>query len=661
MLRYPTKVAVFAIAISTAAHAQTADSEAARFGAREGIVDISISPDGSRIAVVVPRPSAPGEGILVVPLDGGKTMAIPGSNGGDEKLHYCHWSTEARLVCAVNYVVKDAGRLLGYSRIVAVSADGSGARLLTPKTASNSYFEVQSGGQVIDLVSPDGGNSVLMTHDVAPQMTTGNFTARGREGRSVISIDTVSGKFRQVETPRPSAAEYISDGQGQVRIMGTRSSDSNGYMSNRSTYSFRPAGSRDWQTLSVVESDGTGSTGFVPHAVDSKLDVVYGFAGVRGGFSALFKQQLAPGTKPELVLGRNDVDVDGLVRIGREQRVVGVSYATDKRFVEFFDPELKALSASLRKVLPAGSQVSFVDASAGENKLVLLVSSDTNPGVFYLYDKQTRKLGELLPVRPELAGMKLAEQKPITFPAADGTPIPGYLTLPPGSDGKNLPAIVMPHGGPSARDEWGFDWFSQYFASKGFAVLQPNYRGSSGYGSGFFQQNGFKSWRTAIGDVNDAGRWLASQGIAAPGKLAIVGWSYGGYAALQSAVVDPDLFKAIVAVAPVTDLKVWRDESATFSNAKIMEQYVGDGPHLQEGSPARHAAMFKAPVLLFHGDMDQNVGVGESRTMAQQLKSAGKSVEYVEFKGLDHQLDESAARTRLLSQSAAFLKSVMGL
>jgi dipeptidyl aminopeptidase/acylaminoacyl peptidase len=168
-----------------------------------------------------------------------------------------------------------------------------------------------------------------------------------------------------------------------------------------------------------------------------------------------------------------------------------------------------------------------------------------------------------MPERPDLADYKLAPVKAITYKAADGTDIPAYLTLPPGSDGKNIPAIVMPHGGPASRDEWGFDWLSQFFAHQGYAVLQPNFRGSSGYGEAWFQKNGYQSWKTAIGDVNDAGRWLSAQGIAAPGKLAIVGWSYGGYAALQSAVLDPDLFKAIVAVAPVTDLETCDRSSRT--------------------------------------------------------------------------------------------------
>ena len=394
--------------------------------------------------------------------------------------------------------------------------------------------------------------------------------------------------------------------------------------------------------------------------MDSKQDVVYGFDD-KDGRRALYRVALTEGLKRDLVLERPDVDVDGLIQIGRQGRVVGATYATEKRAVEFFDSDLKALAASLRKPLGADALVSFVDASADENRLVVFVGSDTDAGRYYLLDRKTRHMDELLPVRPPLEKATLAPVKAITYRAADGTMIPAYLTLPIGGAAKGLPAIVMPHGGPSSRDEWGFDWLPQYFAARGYAVLQPNYRGSSGYGSRWFQKNGFQSWRTAIGDIDDAGRWLVAQGIASPSELAIVGWSYGGYAALQSNVLDPDLFKAVVAVAPVTDLETLRGESKNYTNHALNDAFIGHGAHVREGSPAQNAARFRAPVLMFHGDLDANVGIGESRLMAAKLREAGKKVELVEFHDLDHQLPDDTARATLLAKSDAFLRASMGI
>jgi dipeptidyl aminopeptidase/acylaminoacyl peptidase len=249
--------------------------------------------------------------------------------------------------------------------------------------------------------------------------------------------------------------------------------------------------------------------------------------------------------------------------------------------------------------------------------------------------------------------------KPVAYKAADGTQVPGYLTVPPGSEGKKIPAIVMPHGGPASRDTWGFDWMVQFFVTRGYAVLQPNFRGSSGYGNDWFQNNGFQSWKVAIGDVNDAGRWLVSQGIADPQKLAIVGWSYGGYAALQANVLDPDLYKAVVAIAPVTDLGALKDDAREFTNNRVVQAYIGDGPHVTEGSPARRADAFKAPVLIFHGDKDINVNIDQSRLMERALKKAGKTSELIVYPKIDHQLRDSAVRIDMLEKTDAFLTKAL--
>jgi dipeptidyl aminopeptidase/acylaminoacyl peptidase len=236
------------------------------------------------------------------------------------------------------------------------------------------------------------------------------------------------------------------------------------------------------------------------------------------------------------------------------------------------------------------------------------------------------------------------------------------LTLPPGMvTAKGLPALVMPHGGPAARDEWGFDWLAQYFAYRGYAVLQPNYRGSSGYGDRWFVDNGFRSWQTAVNDIADGGRWLVAQGVADPARLAIMGWSYGGYAALQSAVLAPKLFKAVVAVAPVTDFEMLKEEAKSWTSSDEVQAYVGSGPHIQAGSPLRHASEFQVPVLMFHGDMDITVGIGESVAMNAALRSAGKASELVSYPKLDHHLRDGAVRADLLRRADAFLRNALGI
>ena len=656
-----TLPAVLALPVAAAAQdAAAVISTEAAFGARE-IQQLSLSPDGTHIAMIVPMKGR-GAMLRIADMVGGKIAdPILSSSGDPESLRDCRWSTNTRLVCRFITTAHTGTDLLAFSRALAIDSNGGNRKILSARTNERSLGIMQDGGNVIDWTADGAEGAVLMTRKFVPEAMIGTLLARSAVGLGVERIDTVTLTRRVIEPARANAIEYISDGQGSVRIVGSRAMTSGGYDGAKVIYSYRKAGDRAWQPLSQVASTVSGGkSGFDPYAIDPALNVAYGFDD-RDGRQALYKIALDGSLKRDLVLARPDVDVDQLIRLGRKNRVVGAAYATDRREVEFFDPTLQKLAASLRKALPGRPLITFVDASANETKLLLFAGSDVDPGRYYLLDRTTNKMGEVAPSRPELGKTTLASVQSITFRAADGTMIPGYLTLPIGGTGKGLPAIVMPHGGPGSRDEWGFDWLSQYFAARGFAVLQPNFRGSTGYGSAWFQKNGFQSWRTAIGDVNDAGRWLMSQGIAAPDKLAIVGWSYGGYAALQSAVLDPGLFKAVIGIAPVTDLDALREESRGFTAFAQVDTFIGHGAHIQAGSPARNADKIKVPVLLFHGDRDRNVGIGESRLMAAKLRGAGGKVELVEFSGLDHQLDDDVARTAMLTKADAFLRTSLGM
>jgi dipeptidyl aminopeptidase/acylaminoacyl peptidase len=645
-------LAALPLLLSGAAFAQSQDAK--NFGNREMVENISLSPDGSHVAIIEPI-SGRGSAVTVANLATGDANVALRSSGNPDRLRSCQWASASRIVCRA-YFIEDFSQKMGLTRLVSVNRDGSGLNVLSSRQSDRALGIAQSGGSVIDW-GPDGSDgSVLMTRVFLPEYSTGTHLSKSRTGLGVELVDTASLKRRQVESANRAAFEYISDGHGVVRIMGTQDDSGSGNYS----YLYRAPGDRDWKKLGNLQVTGGLERGFNPYAVDRDANLVYGFD-EKDGRRALYSVALDGSLNRTLILAHPQVDVDGLIRIGRQQRVVGASFVTDKRRADYFDPELRQLRASLGKALPGKPLVTFVDATADESKLLLLAGGDNDPGTYYVYDKASKQLAEVVPARPHLAKTPLASVKPISFPAADGTMIPGYLTVPAGSDGRNLPAIVMPHGGPAARDEWGFDWLAQFYAARGFAVLQPNFRGSAGYGNAWFQKNGFQSWRTAIGDVNDGGRWLVREGIAAPGKLAILGWSYGGYAALQSAVLDPELFKAIVAIAPVTDLETLRSEARSYANYNQVDEFIGSGKHVREGSPAQNAARIQAPVLLFHGDQDLNVGIGESRLMASKLRGVGKQVEMVEFDGLDHQLEDSAARAQMLDKSDTFLRTALAL
>lgn len=628
---------------------------AAAFGARESIESVRLSPDGSKLAYVAPI-AGQGSALYVVDLASGQPRRATAVDGEKQRLAGCSWVSNARLVCTVFAMVTDGDRVFPVSRVVAVGADGGNIKVLSQADSHEAAYANLYGGEVIDWL-PDDEGAVLMGRQYVPEMRENTRLEKKEEGFGVDRVDTATLASKRVVPPKRNASEYISDGRGNVRIMGM-SPTAAGMMGRTIDYFYRTKGSDDWKPFGSYNR--LTRQGPNPYAVDAERDAAYVMERTNGR-NALYRVALDGSMRKELLFAHPEVDVAGVVRIGRRGRVVGASYVTDKREAVYFDEELKKLAGSLSKALPGLPLIHFVDSSVDESKLLLFAGSDTDPGRYYLYDKNSRKLEELMLQRPQLEKVALASVKPVSYRAADGTQIPAYLTLPPGSSGKGLPALVMPHGGPGARDEWGFDWLAQYFAHRGFAVLQPNFRGSAGYGDEWFKENGFKSWRTAIGDVNDAGRWLVAQGIADPAKLGAFGWSYGGYAALQSNVVAPDLFKAIVAVAPVTDLNLLKEESRGWTNFTLVSDYIGSGPHIREGSPAQNAAAIKAPVLLFHGDLDLNVDVLESKLMKDKLEDAGKSVELVLYPKLDHYLEDSAVRADMLKKSDAFLRESMGM
>ena len=633
---------------------------AAAFGARPTVAELRLSPDGRTVAYLSPLA---GQGTVVYTLslakDARPQVALT-ADGAPERIEHCNWVANDRLVCSVYAVIRETAQLtMQYAeRLVAIDLNGRNPKLLGKRRNTYSRGVALGDGDIVDWL-PDQDGAVLMSRVTLPDDHIGSHIGSREEGLGVDLIDTRTLAAKPVEHAVRDAARYISDGRGTVRIMQSWIVQANGFDTGSERFVYRRKGSRQWEPLSTY--DRVHREGFLPLAVDPDLDVAYGLR-KRDGRLALDSMALDGSLRETQVYARADVDLDQLVRIGRRQRVVGVSYATDYRTTYFTDPVIEQLLGSVSRALPTHPALRIVDSSVDENKLLLFAGSDHDAGVYYLFDRETRQLQTFLVVRNELENVTLATVKPISYPAADGSSVPGYLTLPPGvENAKSLPAIVMPHGGPGSRDEWGFDWLAQFYASRGFAVLQPNFRGSAGYGDAWFQRNGFRSWPAAIGDVLDGGRWLVAQGIASPDKLAIVGWSYGGYAALQSAVTDASVFKAVVAVAPVTDLIDFKQQFRYWSNYYLLQDYLGEGPQAVEGSPARNAQKIKVPVLLFHGTDDINVSYVQSQLMDKSLAAAGARHELVTFDHLDHYLDDSAARTQLLRRSEAFLRQALGL
>jgi dipeptidyl aminopeptidase/acylaminoacyl peptidase len=636
------------------AHSKSLEADSIAFGVRESVANMDLSPDGNRAVFVAPGPGRSSI-VYIADIRAGTTSPILSSRGDPESIRWCAFVSDSRIACRYGAIVKQAGSLIPASRMIALDTSGKNVVELGQRASAYDAGLRQFDGSIIDWL-PGGNGSVLMTRTFVPESgrTGDSMISRTKNGIGVVSVDVTSLKAVNVEPPRVNAATFMSDGRGNVRLLGLVERTAEVQLSGRSKYLYRKAGSRDWLDLTPYQEDE-----FIPLAIDASIDSLYALR-KRDGRKSLVTVKLDGSAQETLVAANPRVDIDDVVRSSNGQRVIGYTYSDERRHTIYFDPEYKALAASLGKALPHLPQVSFLNTSRDGSKVLLFAGSDDDAGRYYLFDKTKKTLGEVMPARTMLAARPLSKVTPVTYKSSDGTDIPAYLTLPVGKPGKGLPAVVLPHGGPSSRDEWGFDWLAQFLAARGYAVIQPTYRGSAGFGDAWLAKNGFKGWRTSIGDVSAAARYLVSSGVADANRLAIVGWSYGGYAALQSAATEPSLYKAVVAIAPVTDLDLLKADYADFTNARITERFIGSGAHVAEGSPLRHAAAVKAPVLLVHGDLDVNVGVGHAQRMDAALRSAGKSSELLLFSGLDHQLEDSQARALMLSKMGALLDRTIG-
>lgn len=633
-------------------HAQATHSlaeDAAAFGAREAVVAATLSPDGSSVLYLTPGPG-PKTFSVISNLITGKSKTVLSTDGKPESLQWCNYSAAQRVVCAIGGNVTIADDLYGFRRLVSMTTDGADAKLLGRPTRFHDAYLANVDAKVLDWRDARDGK-VLMERSYIP--TESETVQDRREGVGVDLVDTETLRSDTVEQPNPTAQSYMTDGRGNVRIM-TVVDYSRGKMQPLVKYLYRPQDSQDWKTLVDYQEKA-----FDPLAVDAELNSLYALKKKDGRF-ALYRIKLDNTRAETFIAADPKVDIDGVVRVGEGQRVVGYYVAGDKPRTVYFDPEFAALNQSLQKALPKLPIIHFVDTTPNGRKMLIYAGSDNDPGRYYLFDRDNKSLNEAMIERPQLEGHVLAKMTPVTVRARDGAQIPAYLTLPPGKAAKNLPAIVMPHGGPSSRDYWDFDWLSQFFAARGYAVIQPEYRGSEGYGDKWLNENGFLNWKTSMADIADSAKWLGSQGIADPDRIAVVGWSYGGYAALQSAVTYPTTYKAVVAIAPVTDLATLKKDTSFYGPNNYINNFVGSGPYIVEGSPYRNAAGIQVPVLLVHGDLDTNVKFHQSQMMYDALKAQGTPVEFLTYPGLDHQLRDSKVRAEFLTKAAELLDRTIG-
>jgi len=420
-------------------------------------------------------------------------------------------------------------------------------------------------------------------------------------------------------------------------------------------------GARDRFRAFVIDGDGKGRT------MDDEWVQTYDIEGFaedpdtliiskinEQGRDALYSYSIASGDIAPLY-AHDDVDIDYVIDHPETGIAAGVAYTTDMQHYHYFDADLRKLQRSLEKVL-SGHSIEIVDKATGQEIYIIRATNDTNPGTYYWLDRQAKNLMPVAYHRNGIDPQHIAPTHRETVTARDGVNIPTYVTLPKSSDGKNLPTIVYPHGGPWARSTAEYDSMVAYFANRGYAVIQPNFRGSSGYGAAF-SEAGHRQWGGKMqDDVTDVTHWAFDQGIADPDRTCIVGWSYGGYAAAMGAAKEPDLYRCAASINGVTDLVSLRENDKNFIGFTEWRDKMGhETLSDKEVSPYHLADRIKVPVLFFAAEDDLRVPKSQSVKMAKRLKKQGTPVEIgmSDFGG--HGLWSEASKLQMLEMLDAFL------
>lgn len=373
---------------------------------------------------------------------------------------------------------------------------------------------------------------------------------------------------------------------------------------------------------------------------------------------AIFRVDVASADlKRELVYADPHYDVEGsLIYSPKTHDVVGVWHGESETGGIYWSAYHKALQGVLDKALP-GAYNAIVSTNRDENLFVAYSSSERNPGSYFLGNLTTGNLVPVASTYPQLDAGKLSARSKVKYTARDGQVIEAYLSRPAGSaPGKPLPAVVMPHGGPQVRDYADFDYEVEFLVSRGYLVLQPNFRGSSGYGFRFEMQAVQKWGGPMQDDLEDAAQWLVREKLAPADAIGIVGSSYGGYAALMAAATQQKTFRCAASIAGVTDLDELVAHSRYYKHSEVVEKQIGNKASLlRQKSPVYLADRITMPVLLVHGDKDRIVPVGHGRDMRDALKKHGKTFQYVELENGDHSLRIEEHRVKVLELLDAFL------
>ncbi|RZV34824.1 MAG: S9 family peptidase [Chromatiales bacterium] len=638
-MRMHTVIAIIFFALSTLAQAAP-DSKS--FGALPDIYDAAISPDASQIAMVMNV-----DGVLAI-----RVLRIDNLNepiravGLDDgvKPGWIRWANNDRVLVKLSKYETIYGGAGWASFIYTLDANTmQGKILVEPKDILR-----QDNAYVIDFLEDDPDH-ILMAFSDRTQM---------RDDIQRVNVET--GKYARLKRGLEGVQYWHTDQRGEPRIGQGRIDKVGDDFEWRLL--IRDVNADKWRPSK--EFPGLDPDTLIIGFNENPNELLIGYRGEKDTLG-IYVYDLDNKQIGEQLFHHDEYDVSGVVR-NVDGEMIGVRYVADIRETVLF----KDHDSHLGQIRMAFGDydVSFVDQSSDESRLIFRISSASDPGSLLLSDRRNNKIMRISQNRSRLAAGDMGSVVATRYEARDGTEIPIYITLPPTirslAAAKGVPTIVLPHGGPYSRSYRRFDYFSQFFATRGYVVVQMNFRGSAGYGEEY-EEAGRSDWVLMQEDVEDATRWVLQNGIADPDRTCIAGWSYGGYAALMGSIKNPELYSCAISIAGVTDVQRLASAQRDFrfgrtAARKFILSGFEDKQAMRDNSPARRADELTVPLFLAHATEDLSVPFNHFRWMQKALGKNDTKVEYLEVKRDDHYFSEQKNREALFMGLHEFLESTNG-
>lgn len=554
-----------------------------------------ISPDGKYLSYLAPVNSR--MNVFVQAVDSKEAKQITFETSRDIAGYY--WANENRIL-----FLKDAGGDENY-KLFGVNLDGSNPKGLTD------FEGVMT--QLIDEL-PEQSDFVIV-----------GLNKRNPEIFDPYRLNIVTGELTMLAENPGNIQSWVTDHDGKLRVAVVTDGVNNSLM-------YRETEEQVFKT--VLTTNFKSSVEPLFFTFDNQN--LYVISNLNRDKSAAVILDLKTGQEKEILFSHPEVDIQSISYSRLNKKLISAIYVTEKTQRHYFDKDTEQRHNWIKTQLP-NMEFSVVDITKNEDIAIIRTHTDKSLGSFYLYNSKTPSLEKITDVAPWIDDNQMAEMKPISYQSRDGLTIHGYLTLPKGIDAKNLPVVINPHGGPWHRDQWGYNPEVQFLANRGYAVLQMNFRGSTGYGKAFWEAS-FKQWgQNMQNDITDGVKWLIEQGIADSTRIAIYGASYGGYATLSGVAFTPELYACAIDYVGVSNLFTFMETIPPYWKPflDMMHEMVGDPSiekdslMLRASSPVFHVDKIKAPLFIAQGANDPRVKKSESDQMVEALKKKGVEVQYL--------------------------------